>query len=129
MVLTENDLQSFRARLSTELDQTTNEIREIDEQVQTYLASGQDSSYGVDNHIGDQADIVYEEERLLSVRARLRDRQSLIEAALLKIDRGQYGYCEECHQPIPQDRLDALPYATHCIQCAEKRDRRRGGRP
>ncbi|HUZ01692.1 MAG TPA: TraR/DksA C4-type zinc finger protein [Thermomicrobiaceae bacterium] len=129
MVLTENDLRVFRARLNTALDQTMNEIRGIDEQVQTYVASGQDASYGVDNHLGDQADVVYEEERLLSVRAGLRDRQDLIEAALLKMDRGQYGVCDECHQPIAQDRLEALPYAAYCIRCAEKLDRRRGGRP
>ncbi|HET9015979.1 MAG TPA: TraR/DksA C4-type zinc finger protein [Thermomicrobiaceae bacterium] len=128
MVLTETDLEAFRARLTGDLEQAQREIEQIDEQVQSYLASGQDSSYGVDNHLGDQADVVYEEERLLSIQARLRDRKDLIEVALLKFDNGTYGLCEECHRPIAEDRLAALPYATHCIECAEKLDRRRGGR-
>jgi RNA polymerase-binding transcription factor DksA len=39
-------------------------------------------------------------------------------AALDRIDDGTFGTCEECGRPIPQGRLDALPYARQCIRCA-----------
>jgi len=37
--------------------------------------------------------------------------------ALDRIDRGTFGLCQECHQPIDHDRLDAIPYASRCIDC------------
>jgi DnaK suppressor protein len=44
----------------------------------------------------------------------------LIDNALRKIKDGSYGFCDVCGEPIPEPRLKALPYATTCIQCAEK---------
>jgi len=42
---------------------------------------------------------------------------SNIELALLKIKKNCYGQCEECSQNIAWPRLEALPYAAHCIRC------------
>ena len=48
-------------------------------------------------------------------------RQSLIyvENALGRIDNGTYGECEVCGEPIEEQRLEALPYATLCMEHAE----------
>ncbi len=43
----------------------------------------------------------------------------LIDAALLRIDQGNYGTCSICGEEIPANRLSALPYATTCISCAK----------
>jgi DnaK suppressor protein len=42
---------------------------------------------------------------------------------------GQYGVCEGCGCSIPMARLNALPYATHCINCQREQERygRSGG--
>ena len=40
-----------------------------------------------------------------------------IEAALRKIEKGIYGRCELCRQPIPKKRIKALPFARYCINC------------
>ena len=40
-----------------------------------------------------------------------------IERALLRIRKGSYGECEACGNKIPLARLNALPYATSCIEC------------
>ena len=40
-----------------------------------------------------------------------------IEAALRKMDKGIYGLCEYCRQPIPKKRIKALPFARYCINC------------
>lgn len=125
--MTDDQLEVMRVRLRRELDETTTEIASIDEQVRSFGATDQDTSYGVDNHLGDQADVVYEQERLLSIRDRLADRQVLIEQALAKMDRGEYGYCENCGRPIAPDRLEALPFARYCIDCQAEADRRQGG--
>lgn len=123
MALTQDQLGTIRIRLEHDLSQTIAEIQDLDHQVQSFGAANQDASYGVDNHLGDQADVVYEQERLLSVRDRLADRQVLIERALVKMNRGDYGYCENCGQLINPARLEALPFASYCITCQEKRDR------
>ncbi len=41
-----------------------------------------------------------------------------IDNALLRIRKGTYGVCEKCGEPISEARLEALPYATFCIECA-----------
>ncbi len=43
-----------------------------------------------------------------------------IRLALSRIEEGDYGLCQQCGEPIKKERLKALPYATLCIQCAEK---------
>jgi RNA polymerase-binding protein DksA len=45
---------------------------------------------------------------------------SQIDLALAKIDNGTYGVCEDCSGEIPLVRLQALPFATQCIDCRRK---------
>ncbi|HUB72377.1 MAG TPA: TraR/DksA C4-type zinc finger protein [Acidimicrobiales bacterium] len=44
-----------------------------------------------------------------------------VEHAIGKIDAGNYGECEGCHQEIAPARLEAMPAARYCIACAAKR--------
>lgn len=48
---------------------------------------------------------------------------SEVEAAIKRMDRGTYGVCEDCDEPIPEARLRALPWARFCIKCTERRQR------
>lgn len=45
-----------------------------------------------------------------------------IEAALLRLEDGEYGYCSECGDEIAQQRLRALPFALRCKDCEEARE-------
>ena len=47
-----------------------------------------------------------------------------VDDALARLDAGEYGTCAECEEPIGEARLQALPYATLCIQCAEEVEQR-----
>jgi RNA polymerase-binding protein DksA len=47
-----------------------------------------------------------------------------IESALTRIDQGKYGLCIKCSKKIPQERLDAMPYALMCIECKSAEERR-----
>jgi len=53
----------------------------------------------------------------LVLSAQARSAIMEIDRALLKIDAGSYGTCEQCGRPIPQARLKALPYAALCVAC------------
>ncbi len=45
-----------------------------------------------------------------------------IDAALTRIDAGEYGVCRDCEAEIDPRRLDALPYAVLCTECAQRRE-------
>lgn len=47
-----------------------------------------------------------------------------IEEALKRISEGSYGVCDDCGKPIPMKRLQALPYATECIDCKRRSEAR-----
>ena len=47
-----------------------------------------------------------------------------IEAALKRIEDDTYGVCSNCGKPIPEERLEALPWATLCIDCQRGREGR-----
>jgi DnaK suppressor protein len=49
-----------------------------------------------------------------------------IENALERMREGNYGHCEGCGTSIPMARLQALPYATNCIQCQREFEKRGG---
>ena len=43
-----------------------------------------------------------------------------IDAALERLDAGEYGTCPRCGEPIPAERLEILPYARHCVRCRQR---------
>src|SRR5437763_15975850 len=43
-----------------------------------------------------------------------------ISDALLRIEHGTFGICPDCEEPISAKRLDALPWAGHCVSCKER---------
>jgi DnaK suppressor protein len=67
-----------------------------------------------------------ETERAIELRTRARERRliSKIDAALRRIDRGTYGYCEETDEPIGIRRLEARPIATLSIEAQERHERK-----
>jgi DnaK suppressor protein len=54
---------------------------------------------------------------------RLRKRLSLIDEALQAIDRGDYGLCEDCDEPINEKRLALMPFTRWCVRCQSKREK------
>jgi DnaK suppressor protein len=54
-----------------------------------------------------------------------RDAQELnaIQDALARLNRGEYGYCQRCGDEISPARLEAVPYATLCIECQTRVER------
>jgi RNA polymerase-binding transcription factor DksA len=51
-------------------------------------------------------------------------RLKLIESALSRIQQGKYGLCIKCGKRIPQERLEAMPYALMCVECKTAEERR-----
>ena len=45
-----------------------------------------------------------------------------IDHALKKLEEGTYGICEDCGNDISEQRLKALPFAVHCVECKQSRE-------
>jgi DnaK suppressor protein len=77
--------------------------------------------------VPDLADRASEEtDRALELRTRDRQRKLVgkIDAALRRIENGEYGYCEVTGEPISLKRLDARPIATMTLEAQERHERR-----
>jgi DnaK suppressor protein len=68
---------------------------------------------------------VFEQERELAMRERASLHLEAVDRALVRLDDGSYGTCIRCGRPIASERLEALPWAAHCIECQTIVDRGR----
>jgi RNA polymerase-binding protein DksA len=104
-------LEEERARLAAEVERAA---EEPDEYV------GQEFSY-YGNHLADVGTDTFEEEKAQALEAHLRGLLGQVDAALERLKNGTYGICENCGKEIAPERLEALPYATLCLDCASGR--------
>ena len=94
------------------------------------LSDSKDTIEGLQDgtrNIPDVADRASEEtDRALELRTRDRQRKliSKIDAALRRVDEGEFGYCDETGEPISLKRLDARPIATMSLEAQERHERR-----
>lgn len=65
-----------------------------------------------------------ESDRNFTLRIRDRERKLItkIKEALERIDEGTFGICEQCGEPISEERLRARPVTTLCIECKKKQE-------
>jgi DnaK suppressor protein len=74
----------------------------------------------------DPADIAsnaYTKDLLFSQSVNERMILKLVEEALQRLDGGAYGICANCDEPIQEKRLEAVPWARHCITCQDLQER------
>lgn len=112
------DLQHFRDLLIKERKKI---LEELDWVENNYIgksrrdSSGDVSSYSM--HPADMGTDSIEMEKAYMIGATGGDALANIDEALINIDKGDYGLCIECGEPIPRERLEAVPYAKLCITC------------
>jgi DnaK suppressor protein len=114
--MNERQLEYFRRKLLAWKAELMDDSRETIEGLQ-------DSA----RNVPDLADRASEEtDRALELRTRDRQRKLVakIDAALRRIENGEYGYCEETGEPISLKRLDARPIATLSLEAQERHERR-----
>jgi DnaK suppressor protein len=111
----ELDLAAIRAVLLTE------RARLLDELGVAIQAPGQ-MTYGSQAAAATQ---VFEQQRDLALRDRSSQQLELVGAALARLEHGTFGTCLRCGRSIAPARLEALPWAAHCIDCQAVVDRER----
>lgn len=72
----------------------------------------------------DEASDAIDLKMLQSMNEKDVNRLNLINAALTRIELGKYGLCMKCGKPIPEPRLEYIPYAVLCVECKSADERR-----
>ncbi len=88
------------------------------QEINKSVKSGSDIQGGEPSgDIYDQASSERDRELGLLLGDREREKLRNIDEALLKIEEGEYGICEECEEEIPLGRLKVMPFARYCVKC------------
>ena len=77
----------------------------------------------LDNHPADSATDTLDREIDYTLGENSEHVLASIDAALQRIEAGTFGTCETCGNPIGEERLEAIPYATQCIDCRRRAER------
>ena len=75
------------------------------------------------NHMGDIATVTFDREMDYTLEDNAEQVLKAIDAALGRIEDGTYGMCVSCGKPIPEERLEAMPWADLCIDCKSEQER------
>jgi len=84
-------------------------------------AKGAEETY--DNHLADAATATLDRGIDSTLEENSEHVLAAIDQALRRIDEGSFGTCERCGKPISEARLEAMPYATKCIDCKRLEER------
>jgi len=118
------DTNPFREALLEKRTRVQAAIQNLHDENPGTLAedAGEETAY--DNHLADTATETYDRELDYTLEENSEHVLADIEAALKRIEEGTYGICTNCGKPIAVERLEALPWATLCIDCKRNREGR-----
>lgn len=104
--------------------QLLEEQKKLQEQL-ARLEAAQTAQYediGYSNHIADDATDAFEQTVGVALQRKVEATLDEVTQALAKLDDGTYGLCETCGARIDRARLEALPYARHCMDCQARQE-------
>ena len=116
----------LRARLKSEHKRLTEELAQLQANVPTAEERREGSPFGKRE---EEATETLELEKRLALEKQIREQLAAVEHALDKFKKGTYGLCDVCGQRIDPARLEALPQASLCVSCKEKRAKDAKGKP
>jgi len=94
---------------------------EVEAEVAALSAPPEDTGgIGFGKRVGDGTSIAVERLALVAAHGRMVVLLAEIRRARAKFDEGSYGRCDTCGAPIPEGRLEALPWAVQCVACASR---------
>ncbi len=107
-------LADLRALLQDERDRLVQQLADLG-------GGNPDASLAFDQNFADTSQVTAERAEVEALVYSIKDSLAEVEHALAKFDAGTYGLCERCAQPIAPARLEAMPAARVCMNCASRR--------
>lgn len=115
------DLPAMRRALLSERRQLETNL--------THFEHWQMAQLGYGNALVDDVTVAFDQATQLALRQQTEIRLAQVIGALNRLERGTYGACEGCGQPIPKERLQVLPDARLCVRCQHLSELTPLGRP
>lgn len=112
---------------SAELEQASEHLRQMRREVLlevqgAYAASRELGQDGVPD-IGDMSANTYSRDMLLNLSETQRQKVRDIDAALDRLEKGEYGICARCEEEISPRRMEVRPFSRYCVECKTEVER------
>tara|TARA_B000000565_G_scaffold112849_1_gene84827 strand:+ start:502 stop:879 length:378 start_codon:yes stop_codon:yes gene_type:complete len=117
--LSPNTIKKFKKRLIAEQEQLSSMLEQHQQERENIRLSEASAERSPDPTSADGGSMAFELEKELTLDENTRHLLNQVEHALVLIKKKKYGNCENCSEPIPVARLEAIPYSTICKACAE----------
>ncbi len=111
-------LQKIRTELEEERASVERQLREHGAEI-----DGGGIEVGFDGGFADSGHRTAERAEVLALVDGLLSHRNEVVGALARIEAGTFGTCERCGNPIPAERLEAIPTATLCVACKQRASR------
>ena len=118
---TAEEVIGVREDLIAEIERMRRAVEASDAELEQLRGEGSDTS-GKDP--GDVGSTNFERDQELSMNANARTLLEQNEAALRRLEAGEFGTCENCGNPIGKARMEVFPKATMCVRCKQRAERR-----
>ena len=121
--MTTIDAERFRTILEEERRRVVAAISYLHEENPGSIVDETEEIAGSDNHLAETATVTLDREIDYTLEENSEHVLGEIDGALRRIAEGSFGRCGTCDGLIPEERLEALPWATECIDCRRREER------
>ena len=119
------DIDRFRTLLLDERERVERAIANLREDHPGRLSDEvEEISATQDNHLAETATVTLDREIEYTLEENSTRMLAAIDASLQRLDDGTYGTCSSCGREIAEQRLEAYPWASLCIDCKREAERR-----
>jgi len=96
--------------------------KDIINKLREFYSESKEIETGIAQDVVDKAESSYTKEFLLSLSDTERNQLRMIDDALKRIYKNNFGICQRCNRNINKKRLDVIPWAPYCISCQEREE-------
>jgi RNA polymerase-binding transcription factor DksA len=123
--MTKTELEGYRESLMALQNRHNGDVSHLaDEALRRGGGAAAGNLSNMPIHMADLGTDNFEQEFTLNLLQNEEQVLEEISLALERINQGTFGRCEECESEIPKARLQAVPYARYCVECARKLEQR-----
>ena len=121
--MNKKDLEKFKKLIAAERRRVAAKLDSIGAEISDRSSSQPSGAQGYSNHMADIGSDAMEQEQSFIHASQGANYRQQLDGALVRIEKGTYGVCEDCGGKIPVKRLEAFLAARLCIECKSKQEK------